>query len=232
MSDEKSVIAYPFYFAISEPYFPLFDGTTFVWDALSRLPSFLEAIPGKRENSENSLIDATAFVHPSAIIKNSYIGPLAKIHEGVVVRDSVIGRQTVIGHSSEIARSIVLDRVSVPRFDYIGASIIGNAVRLGGMIACASRRFDSENVTIRIKGEIYQTAFKKLGSVIGDNSVLGFGVHCNPGTLIGPDTLIMPHVEVQGFIPPNSLVVVHQRMRILRRQSFTGLIAAVDDEEM
>src|SRR5947207_786775 len=121
MTDEESVTAYNFYFSISEPYSSLFDGTTFVWDALSRLPSFLEEKRGGRKNSEGSFIHTTVFVHPSAIVKNSYIGPGAKIYEGVVVRDSIIGAQTVIGHSSEIARSIVLDHVSIPRFDYVGA---------------------------------------------------------------------------------------------------------------
>jgi UDP-N-acetylglucosamine diphosphorylase / glucose-1-phosphate thymidylyltransferase / UDP-N-acetylgalactosamine diphosphorylase / glucosamine-1-phosphate N-acetyltransferase / galactosamine-1-phosphate N-acetyltransferase len=229
-ADDK-LTSYESYFTISDSYAQLFYRTKHVWDALRRLPSFLETNKGKGLNSEASFIDNSAYVHPTATIKNSYIGAGARIYEGVVIRDSIIGSETVIGHSSEIARSIVLEYVSIPRFDYIGASIIGNSVRFGGMIACASRRFDSQEITIRVRGRSYQTEFKKLGSVIGDNSMLGFGVHCNPGTLIGPDTLIMPHVEVQGFVPANSLVIVHQRQKILRRQSLTGLIAALDDEE-
>ncbi|SRR6266404_3409411 len=227
--NESNATGYKFYFEIDERYVSLFEGTAFVWEALTRLPAFLQEAGVDGSNSQHSVVHPTAFVHSTAILKGSYIGPHAKIYEGAVVRDSIVGDNSVIGHASEIARSIVLDKVSIPRFDYIGASIVGTGVRLGGMIACASRRFDSEDITIRIKGKLHRTSIKKLGSIIGDNSMIGFGVHCNPGTLIGPNTLIMPQVETQGFIPPNSLVVVNQKMKILRRQSLSGLIASHDD---
>lgn len=217
------ITSYKFYFNISENYNSIFEKTHLVWEALSLLPLFLRKHIKKDKNNKNSFIDPTAKVHPTAIIKNSYIGPEARIYEGVVVRDSLIGKQTVIGHCSEIARSIILDRASIPRFDYIGASIIGNNTRFGGMVACASRRIDNKRIIIRIKGQVYQTGLQKLGSIIGDNSHIGFSVHCNPGALIGSNTIIMPQVEIAGVVPANSIVVAKQDIRIIKRYSLTDL---------
>lgn len=227
----QSVVSHQYYFQVGEIYTPLFDDITYVWEALNNLELFLSEC-GCSSNTGSSSVHADAYVHPTAIVTNSFIGAFAKIYEGVVIRDSMIGRGTVVGHHSEVARSIVMESASIPRFNYLGSSIIGNGVRLGGMVSCASRRFDSGEVVIKTRDAEYRTGRGKLGSIIGDASIIGFAAHCNPGTLIGPGCLVSPHVEVVGFVPSRSLIVVNQASRIVRRPESLNLADACNEDEV
>ncbi len=89
-----------------------------IWHALSSIPSFLSL--HERDNRGNH-IDSTAKVHPTAKVVNSYVAADVEIYEFVTLRDSVIGPGSVIGHCSEVARSIVFSRCMIARFNYIGS---------------------------------------------------------------------------------------------------------------
>lgn len=191
-----------------------------IWCALSRIDSFLEDY---NLDKNGNYISQYAQVHRSAIVQNSYIGDRVRIYEFVNVRGSLVGPDTVIGHCSEVARSIILSKCSIPRFNYIGSSIVGNNVRFGGVCSLASRRFDDLNVFIRDRGQVIQTNLFKFSSIIGDNCLVGFSVHCNPGTVIGKNCIIMPQVELKGIIPAESVVSAKQKLIISRKRSLSQL---------
>jgi len=186
-----------------------------LWFALLSIPSFLKT---HKLDDNGNYIHSTAKIHPTAKIVNSYIAEDVQIYEFVTVRNSAVGSGSVIGHCSEVARSIIMSKCMIPRFNYIGSSIVGNVVEFGGVCSLASERFDNESVFIRDRGQTIDTKFLKFGSIVGDGCMIGFAVHCNPGTIIGRKSIIMPKVEVRGIIPEESIVSAQQRLIISKRR--------------
>jgi len=191
-----------------------------LWNSLDSIKAFLS---GMQLDARGNFISSSAWLHPTASVEHSFIGEGTRVYEFVTIRESIIGAYTTIGHCTEVARSVVMSKCSVPRFNYVGSSILGNNVRLGGCCSLASRRFDDSNVVIVGLGESLETNRFKFGSIVGDNCLLGFSVHCNPGTLIGMNSIVMPHVELRGIIPANSIVSVQQRVVISRKRDVSNV---------
>ena len=173
---------------------------------------------GQLVDHQGNLIHGAAYVHPTAQVRNSIIGSGASVHEFTTVRDSLIDANSVIGHCSEVARSIIGARASVPRFNYVGGSILGSEVRLGGCVSIASRRFDQGHISIRYGSERYFTDQPKMGALIGDETMVGFGSHVNPGVIIGRRCLIGPYCDVRRDIPDDYVIVVDQKLAARPRQ--------------
>lgn len=174
-------------------------------------------------NNEGNIISEDAWVHFSSIVVNSYLGPGVKVYEGCTVRDSIICSNTVIGHCSEVTRSIILENCSVPRFNYVGGSLLGENIRLGGCVSLATRRHDDQEVTLRIKDYLWKTRLIKFGSIIGSNVRIGFATHINPGTVIGMGCLIGPMIDLKKYIPPMSFVSLRQSIRITKMRKIPNI---------
>ena len=205
-----SAAGYPFLRELAEP-----------WRLLRDVPALVREL-----TAEGPVIDASAYVHPNAIVSNSVIGPGVHVYEGCTVRDSVVLGGCTIGHASEVARSILLRDCFVPRFDYVGGSLLGEGVHLGGNVALATRRLDGRTVVIAWGTERIETGLAQFGSLIGDGTTVAFGSHVNPGSVVGHSSVIMPHVDLRGWIPPESMVYVRQRVVVRRRRSFPEWVAA------
>lgn len=188
-----------------------------IWDVLIYLRDIIQNI------SDINLIDASAKIHPNAIITNSIIGKNVEIYEGVTIRDSIILDNTVIGHCSEVARSVLLKGCFVPRFNYIGGSFLGESVRLGGHTTLATKRHDDRLIKLRWGNKIIETKKWKFGSIIGDHSIMAYAVHVNPGSVVGSNTIIYPYVDVNGFIPSNSMVTVQQKIKRINRRELPDI---------
>lgn len=181
------------------------------WRLLAERENILAALGAR--------VDPSASVHPTCQITNSYVAAGASVHEYVSIRDSYIGAGAVVGHCSEIARSIVFGGSSIPRFDYVGGSLLGQRVRLGGCVALATRRWDDDVVRPEVSGEIGR--WRKLGSVVGADTLIAFGVHVNPGCLIGRGALIGAHVDLSDDVPAGTLVSVVQRQQVSQLRRIT-----------
>jgi len=199
-----------------EAYFhrELFEGTSYVWEALHRLTSYLqEQELGKIEvkipagahliNPELISIGEGTIIEPGAYIEGpAIIGPYNQIRHGAYIRGSVIsGERCVIGHATEIKHSILLDRACAAHFNYVGDSILGNDVNLGAGAKLANFRLDHKEVFVLIQGQKISTGLKKMGAIVGDGAQLGCNVVANPGTLIGPKAFCYPCINVKGIIP-------------------------------
>jgi len=189
------------------------------WDLLANINNLVVELIGQYHGS----MDPTAFIHPGAIVTGSFIGRNVQIYEGCTVRNSVIWDNSVIGHGSEVARSVVLRDCFVPRFNYIGGSFLGERVQLGGVVSLATRRHDNQPIVISWGKERVSTNYHKMGSIIGDDVVISFGSHLNPGTVVGRESIIMPHVDLRGYVPPRSMVYNKQETVITRRRRFLRL---------
>ncbi|MEV5828471.1 hypothetical protein AB0L25_23215 [Spirillospora sp. NPDC052242] len=177
------------------------------WELLLDVPSVVAALRGSHGDGTGP----EPVVHPSAVVTGSYLGPGVQVYEGCTVRDSVVLSGTTIGHASEIARSIVLPDCMIPRFNYVGSSLLGRGVNLGGSAQLASMRYDRAPVRLSLADGEIETGRDKYGSLIGDGARVAYGCHVNPGSVIGRGALIGPHIDWRGYCPPDTSVFLRQR---------------------
>jgi len=174
-------------------------------------------------SSADSFIHSTAKVHPTAIVSRSILLAGAEVHEFASIRNTIMFPSARVGHAGEIARSILGPGVSLPRFNYVGSSILGAGVRFGGCVSVATRRFDDGSVLLQSGSGHHSTGRTKFGAIVGEHTIVGFGVHINPGITIGRRCLISPLVDLRVSIEDDQIVLlgqnVHVRPRLGRFQS-------------
>lgn len=136
----------------------------------------------------------------NAEIINSVVYPNVYIGHYTLIRNSIILSGSKIGSHVEIANSIILNNVVIPHHNYIGRSIIGNNVKMGGLTRTAVRRLDDEFPTLNYGiDKVFISSTKKLGSFIGDNSIIGSMVLFNPFSIVPKESIIYPGSQISGF---------------------------------
>ncbi|MEL7435299.1 MAG: glucose-1-phosphate thymidylyltransferase, partial [Chloroflexota bacterium] len=125
----------------------LFDDTTYVWDAISRIKPYVRSLLTTTHQPNSDSIN----VHPSTVIEGDvYIGENVTIAPGVyiqgptVIEDNVEIRQgafirgdvllakgSLVGHATEAKQTILLENAHAPHFSYLGESILGRNSNLG-----------------------------------------------------------------------------------------------------
>ncbi len=178
---------------IPERFLPLFEPAGEPWEAIGRLEGAIANmvresnkaemqgnvfIRGPVEIGEGSIIE-----HGAVIIGPVILGKNCRVRAGAYIRGMVIaGDDCVIGHTSEVIRSILFDRVRVDHFNYVGDSILGNDVHFGAGAKVANVRFDGAQICVDGKS----TGRKKFGVILGDRCQLGVNVTIGPGVIMKP----------------------------------------------
>ena len=110
----------------------LFDNAEYPWEMLSKIKAhILSIIENGMEGytllkdgvlvGENVKIAATATIEGPTVI-----GSGTEIRPGAYIRGSVItGENCVIGNSSELKNCVLLNKVQVPHYNYVGDSVLG-----------------------------------------------------------------------------------------------------------
>jgi UDP-N-acetylglucosamine diphosphorylase / glucose-1-phosphate thymidylyltransferase / UDP-N-acetylgalactosamine diphosphorylase / glucosamine-1-phosphate N-acetyltransferase / galactosamine-1-phosphate N-acetyltransferase len=208
----------------------LFAGCTFAWQALRRLPEYLQSIlrPGIRgevepgayvvgdvEIAEGARVEAGAYIRGPALI-----GPGTEVRQGAYIRGNVLaGTDCVIGHASECKSAVFLDRAKAPHFAYVGDSILGADVNLGAGVRLANLKMVAGTVTVRLAdGGRIDTGMPKLGALVGDRTQIGCNAVTSPGTIIGPDCIVYASVSVRGYVPPGSIAAWRPELSIRARR--------------
>lgn len=197
----------------------IFDGCTFVWEALSKIKTYLSSFSlDKIEidipigvyliHKELVSIGKNVVIEPGAYIKGPcIIGDGCQIRHGAYIRgDVIVGKNCVIGHDTEVKNSLFLDKAQAAHFAYLGDSILGNDVNLGAGVKCANLRLDHGAVSINHCGKKMDSGLKKFGAIIGDGAQLGCNSVTNPGTLIGKGAKSFPCTNFGGMVPPKTVV--------------------------
>lgn len=157
----------------------------------------------------NIYIGEGTVVEPGALIKGpSIIGNHTDVRQGAYVRgDCLIGDRCVVGHTTEVKHSIMLDDAKAGHFAYIGDSILGNHVNLGAGTKLANLKIADVEMKLRVEGKVYETGLRKLGAILGDYAETGCNSVTSPGTLLGKASLVYPCVNIPGgFYPERSIV--------------------------
>lgn len=200
----------------------LFDSTEYPWQMLPKikdlalkliengLEGFTEIKPGVLVGENVKIADTVTIEAPTII------GHGTEIRPGAFLRGSIItGSNCVIGNSSELKNCILLDRVQVPHYNYVGDSVLGNRAHMGAGSICSNLKSDGKAVVIHSEENI-ETGLRKIGGILADGADIGCGCVINPGTVIGKNTSVYPLTALRGVYPANCIVKAQDKV-VLRR---------------
>ncbi|NWF69573.1 MAG: glucose-1-phosphate thymidylyltransferase [Chloroflexi bacterium] len=219
----------------------LFAGTGYVWEAIARLGQYIErqfaqglqpnaaahAYPGVTFQHRNIFIGAGTHIDPGVmIIGPAIIGSHCEIRQGAYLRENILlGDHVVVGHTSELKNTVMMNHSHAPHFAYLGDSILGARVNLGAGSKLSNLALTSKpdpqtgkrpTIKLLIDDETIDTQLPKMGAILGDDVQLGCNCVTNPGCLIGPRTLAYPLLSLRkGYYPPDSVLKLHQDIDIV-----------------
>lgn len=136
------------------------------------------------------------------IIGPCWIGPGTEIRPGAFLRGNVIvGAGCVLGNACEFKNCLLMDKVQVPHFSYVGDSVLGNGAHLGAGAICSNLRLDQKAVSVRASERVYETGLRKFGAILGDAAEVGCNSVLNPGSVLGKRALVAPGTVMTGYLP-------------------------------
>ena len=190
----------------------LFQNREYPWDILKALKGYMEELisigmEGFREIQQGVFVGEDVKIHPNVVIQApAIIGKGSEIRPGAFLRGYVlVGENCVIGNSTEIKHSVLLNNVQVPHYNYVGDSVLGNHAHMGAGAVCSNLKADGKQVVVHAEKD-YETHLRKVGAILGDNADVGCGCILNPGTIIGKKTTVYPLTCVRGVMPANAIV--------------------------
>lgn len=198
------------------PYEGFWQAIKYPWHILSLQERFLSSL--KKSIHPSAQIAESAVIRGEVVIEEgvkifdhativgpAYIGKNSVIANGSLVRESMIGERSVVGFSTEIARSYLADHVWTHK-NYIGDSVIDENVSFGSHTATGNLRFDEKEVQVLIKGQKVGSGRVKLGVFVGKGVRTAINVSLMPGALIGENSWISANTSVENSIPEKSFV--------------------------
>ena len=186
---------------------------TYPWEALALIGKWIVKIgegldPARYDHPAPDVwIAKSASVAASASITGPcIIGEEAEVRHCAFIRgNALVGAGTVVGNSTELKNVILVDKVQVPHYNYVGDSILGYHAHMGAGSITSNVKGDKTLVVIKNGAERLETGRKKVGAFLGDYAEIGCGCVLNPGTVVGARTQIYPLVSVRGVLPPDSI---------------------------
>ncbi len=186
-------------------------GFQYPWEALKGIKELILQLGATlgddyEEVSENVWVHKSANVFPSAYLgAPCIIGPETEVRHCAFVRGSaLVGANCVVGNSVELKNVILFDHVQTPHYNYVGDSILGYYSHMGAGSITSNVRSDKKLVVVHDKEEL-PTGIKKFGAMLGDHVEVGCNSVLNPGTVIGPHSMIYPTSCVRGVVPAYSI---------------------------
>ncbi len=172
-------------------------------------------------------LEGRVYIHPSValpshatIIGPVWIGSGTQIRPGAFIRGNVIvGEGCVLGNASEFKNCLLMDGVQAPHFNYVGDSILGNRSHLGAGAICSNLRLDHADVGLQLPTGWVDTGLRKFGAILGDEAEVGCNAVLNPGTLLGPRSLVMPAIAFGGVLGPSMIARVRQPITLVPRKN-------------
>lgn len=197
---------------IPKLFLPLFEGIEYPWEILPRLRDFAAEFASREREGftllrpgvlvgEGVKIASTATIEGSAVIcRGTELRPGAYLRGGAVV-----GEDCVIGNSTELKNCLLIRRVQVPHYNYVGDSVLGTRSHMGAGAICSNLRSDGKSVVVHSAID-YTTGLPKMGAVLGDDAEIGCGCVLSPGTIIGKGTSVYPLTHLRRTVPAGSIV--------------------------
>ena len=214
---------------------------TFSWEAIAKIEAHVARLVGSEQKILGTVMpgaylsDRPVFIGAGAVIEpGAYVQGPAYIGAGVTVRHGAYVRENVIllpgsglGHTSEAKNALFLPGAHAPHFNYVGDSILGQRVNLGAGTKLSNLGIMSEkdvvtgkrpSIQLTINSQTYDTGLAKMGAILGDDAQTGCNAVLNPGTLVGPRTLIYANLSLRkGYHTADSIIKFRQNPRRVDR---------------
>ena len=158
---------------------------------------------------EAIFIGEGAVVEPGALIKGpAIIGAQTEVRQGAYIRGKcIVGERCVVGHTTEMKSSVMLDGAKAGHFAYIGDSILGSDTNLGAGTKLANLNLKETTVRVKVRNDWVETDLRKFGAILGDGVEIGCNSVTNPGTLLGRECLVLPLTSVRPrYYEPNEKI--------------------------
>ncbi|MHC4938424.1 MAG: acyltransferase [Planctomycetota bacterium] len=200
----------------------VFDGCEHAWDVLARIAPYVREhaemkVEGRVEEGahlignvtvgEGTIVRSGAYILGPAIIgRNCDIRPCAFFRGDVLIGDNCI-----VGNSTEVKNTLMLNGAMAPHYNYCGDSVLGNDVNLGAGTKLSNWKI-SEDKTVRLRhgDELIDTGLNKFGALLGDGCQTGCNAVLNPGTVLGRNVLVYACAALRGYVPHNTIVKLRQ----------------------
>ena len=192
---------------------PLFTGVKYPFEVLCKIGDFIKKL-GKEldkniyeQKGEQIWIAKSAKVASSASITGPcIIGENSEVRHCAFIRgNAFVGNDCVVGNSTELKNVVLIGKVQVPHYNYVGDSVLGYGSHMGAGSITSNVKSDKTLVSVKVGDERIPTSLKKFGAILGDFVEIGCGSILNPGTIIGKNTNVYPLSSVRGFVPENSI---------------------------
>ncbi len=156
----------------------------------------------------------------ATIIGPAWIGAGTEVRPGAFIRGNVIvGEGCILGNASEFKNCLLMDEVQAPHFNYVGDSILGNRAHLGAGAICSNYRLDHKDVPVHLPSGTVDTGLRKFGAILGDEAEVGCNAVLNPGTLLGPRSLVMPAMSFGGVLAAGTIARVRHQVTLVPRRA-------------
>ena len=190
----------------------LFESSEYPWEMFPKINEYAwslieTGIDGYTAIADGVLVGENVKIYPNVTIEPpAIIGSNSEVRPGAFIRGNVItGEGCVIGNSSELKNCILLDKVQIPHYNYVGDSVLGNRAHTGAGTICSNLKSDGKPVVIH-GDQDYETGLRKIGGILADGADVGCGSVINPGTVIGKNTSVYPLTSLRGVYPADSIV--------------------------
>lgn len=192
---------------------PLFEGVTYPFEVLPKISDYIKKLGPTLDTEiynylgDDIWIAKSAKIAPSASITGPcIIGENTEVRHCAFIRgNALVGNNCVVGNSTELKNVVLIGKVQVPHYNYVGDSILGYGSHMGAGSITSNVKSDKTLVVLKQDGELFETGLKKFGAMLGDCVEVGCGSVLNPGTIIGKNTNIYPLSSVRGIVPENSI---------------------------
>jgi NDP-sugar pyrophosphorylase family protein len=199
------------------------------WEWLKQIGAALEAqpVPPTSPNVPPGVhLQGKVWLHPTVklppsatIIGPTWIGARTEIRPGAFIRGNVIvGEDGVLGNACEFKNCLLMDGVQVPHFSYVGDSILGNKAHFGAGVICSNLRLDQQPIVVRTADATYETGLRKFGAIVGDKAEVGCNAVLNPGTILGPRSLVTPTLSFSGVLPAATIAHARPQVKLIPRR--------------
>ena len=148
------------------------------------------------------VVEPGAFIRGPAIIDDH-----STIRSGAYLRgNALIGKHVVL--RCEVKNVVIMDKAEMFHPGYCGDSIIGYKGHFGNQVTTANLAMvNADTQKIRHEEVTYDTGCRKVGVILGDEAQLGCSVVTDPGTLLGPRTIVYPLTRLpKGIYGPDEIV--------------------------
>lgn len=220
------------YFDLKEcPFLAIYNGLEYVWEAIPKIKDVLsENLKPDIHSSvkisphtfigENVQIGAnTVIQHGAVILGPAIIGSDCEIRTGAYLRpDVIMGNGVVMGNSCEFKNCFLHNEANVPHFAYVGDSILGYRAHLGAGVKISNVKLIYETVKVKSPEGVIDTGLIKFGAILGDKTDIGCNSVLNPGSMIGPESIVYPNSSWRGILPAKNIVKLRQTFEVVQRK--------------